>query len=195
VSTLYVIRHGECEHNAEGLGRVAGQNDSPLTARGREQAHANGALLKRLVQDLSPLIFIASSLHRACATMELVREAARLPAAGYTADRRLMEIDCGDNTWLPWSEIEKRAEQDAVWKRDRWAYAHPNGESLVDLEARVNGFLKTVEHDAVLVTHAGVVRMIRKIILGLSREATLDYHPPNAGIMRLSGGTETYFGE
>ena len=34
--TLYVIRHGECEHNV--AGRAAAQNDSPLTTRGREQA-------------------------------------------------------------------------------------------------------------------------------------------------------------
>jgi hypothetical protein len=37
--------------------------------------------------------------------------------------------------------------------------------------------------------------MIRKLVLGLSREETLSYHPPNAGIMRLSAGTEAYFGE
>jgi hypothetical protein len=32
-------------------------------------------------------------------------------------------------------------------------------------------------------------------MLGLSHDATMEYHPPNAGILRLSGGTETYFGE
>jgi probable phosphoglycerate mutase len=192
VTALYVIRHGECAHNIEG--RIAGQNDSPLTARGREQATANGVLLKSLVPNLSSLAFFSSSLHRACDTMELVREAAGLPASGYSADRRLMEIDCGENTWLTWPEIEKRAAQDPIWHRDRWSYAHPNGESLVDLEARVNEFLREVKQNTVVVTHAGVVRMIRKFVLGLSREQTLEYHPPNAGIMRLFGGTETYFG-
>lgn len=193
MNTLYVLRHGECEHNLEG--RIAGQNDSPLTARGRDQATANGVLLKRLVPDLSPLKFFASSLHRACETMELAREAAGLPAAGYVADRRLMEVDCGENTWRTWPEIEKRAEKDPIWHSDRWRYAHPGGESLVDLEQRAEAFLKPLQGNAVLVTHAGVVRMIRKLVLGLSREQTLEYHPPNAGIVRLSGGTETYFGE
>jgi probable phosphoglycerate mutase len=162
--------------------------------RGRKQAAANGISLKRLVPDLSSLAFFASSLHRACATMELMREAGGLPATDYIADRRLMEVDCGENTWLTWPEIEKRAEQDPIWHSDRWRYAHPGGESLIDLENRVSEFLRTMKRDAVLVTHAGVVRMIRKIVLGLSREATLEYHPPNAGIMRLSGGTETIFG-
>jgi len=193
VKTLYVIRHGECEHNLEG--RIAGQNDSPLTLRGRDQARANGLLLRSIASDPSALGFIASSLHRACTTMELVREAAGLTPLGYSCDRRLMEVDCGENTWLTWPEIEKRAEQDPLWRSDRWRYAHPGGESLIDLEQRVNSFLETLKSDAVIVTHAGVVRMIRKLVLGLSREQTLEYHPPNAGIMRLSGGVETYFGE
>src|ERR1700679_1210264 len=94
--TLYVIRHGECEHNA--LGVVAGQNDSPLTDKGRGHARNNGAALRELVGDLSKVDFFASSLHRTCATMELARIAAGLPATGYIADRRLMEIDCGENT-------------------------------------------------------------------------------------------------
>ena len=42
--TLYILRHGECEHNVEG--RLASQDDSPLTENGREQARANGRLLK-----------------------------------------------------------------------------------------------------------------------------------------------------
>jgi probable phosphoglycerate mutase len=191
--TLFLVRHGECEHNIKGL--IAGQNDSPLTARGRAQARANGILLKQLVPDLSSLDYFASPLHRAAATMELVRDAAGLPPAGYTADRRIMEIDVGGNTWLTWPEIEKRAAQDPVWHTDRWRYAHPGGESLTDLESRVEAFLNSLSRDAVIVTHAGVVRMIRKLVLGLSREETLSYHPPNAGIMRLSGGAETYFGD
>src|ERR1700679_2342669 len=94
--TLYVLRHGECEHNVEG--RIAAQDDSPLTQRGRDQARANGRLLKELIGDLSALDFFASSLHRTCATMELAREAAGLSATGYRADRRLMEGDLGDHT-------------------------------------------------------------------------------------------------
>jgi len=192
VITLYVLRHGECEHNLES--KIAGQHDSPLTSRGREQARANGQLLGRIAGDLCALDFIASPLHRACTTMELMREAADLPPFGYVCDRRLMEVDCGENTWLTWPEIEKRAERDPVWHSDRWRYAHPGGESLVDLEERTGAFLGTLERNAVIVTHAGVVRMIRKHVLGLSREQTLEYHPPNAGIMRLSGGSETSFG-
>jgi probable phosphoglycerate mutase len=191
--TLYVFRHGECEHNVER--RVAAQNDSPLTARGREQARANGALLKELARPLERLAFYASPLHRAAMTMEIAREAAGLPAQGYVADRRLMEIDCGDNTWRKWREISADASRDPLWENDPWNYVHPHGESLCMLHMRVGVFLGTLTGDSVLVAHAGTLRMIRSHLLGLSQIATMEYHAPNAGILRLSGGAETYFGE
>ncbi len=189
--TLYVIRHGECEHNA--LGVVAGQNDSPLTEKGRAQARANGRRLRDLVGDLSRFDFFASSLHRTCSTMERMREGAGLPPTGYRAERRLMEIDCGDNTWRRWSDITADAEKNPVWHRARWDYCHPGGESFHDLSTRVEEFLKTLTRDSIIVTHAGPVRAIRGHYLGLTSDAVLSYQAPHAGIMRLSAGTEAFF--
>lgn len=191
--TLYVVRHGECEHNA--LGVVAGQNDSPLTARGIEHARTNGHVLEELAGDLSGFDFFASSLHRTCDTMELLREGAGLPRLGYSADRRLMEIDCGANTWRRWSDITADAAKEPVWHRARWDYTHPGGESFRDLYGRVGKFLATLKRDAVIVTHAGPVRAIRGHYLGLTGNDVLSYETRHAGIMRLSQGTEAYFGE
>lgn len=190
--TLYVLRHGECEHNIRHL--VAGQNDSSLTERGRQQARANGILLRELASPLDTLEFYSSPLHRAAATMEFVRAAAGLPPAGYIADRRLMEIDCGTNTWRTWPEIEADASRHPLWESDRWDYVHPRGESLSMLHARIDEFLGGLVRNSVIVAHAGTMRMIRAHMLDLSRETTMEYHPPNAGILRLSGGSETYFG-
>ncbi|MBV9991913.1 MAG: histidine phosphatase family protein [Alphaproteobacteria bacterium] len=184
--TLYVVRHGECAHNVEG--RVAAQDDSPLTPRGREQARENGRLLHELAPDLAALDFISSPLHRAATTMELLREAAGLDPLSYRCDRRLMEIDMGDDTWKLPGEIGHLGAQ-------YWDYARPGGESMAMLLARVASFLDGLARDTVLATHAGPARVMRMHVLGLTREQTLDYHPPNAGIMRLSGGSEAYFGE
>jgi broad specificity phosphatase PhoE len=190
LNTLYVIRHGECVHNVEGW--IAGQNDSPLTALGREQARANGRLLREIAGDLSQFDFFASSLHRTCVTMELAREAAGLAPTEYRADRRLMEIDFGDDTGKTHAEIDAGLGR---FGAQNWDYVRPNGESLAMVHARVVAFLGTLTRDAALVTHAGPLRLIRAHLLGLSHEAALAYHPPNAGIMRLSVGAETYFGE
>jgi probable phosphoglycerate mutase len=191
--TLYVIRHGECEHNA--LGVVAGQNDSPLTEKGRGHARNNGTRLRELLGDPSAYDFFASSLHRTCATMELARAAAGLSSTGYIADRRLMEIDCGANTWRRWSDITRDAEKEPVWHRARWDYQHPGGESFRQLSDRVGEFLNTLTRDSVIVTHAGPVRAIRGHYLGLTSDDVLSYETKHAGIMRLSAGTEAYFGD
>ena len=191
--TLLVIRHGECEHNI--AGRAASWDDSPLTELGREQARSNGRLLRDVAGDLSAFDFFASPIHRTCNTMELVREASHLPATGYRADRRLMEIDFGDHTWLTRDEI--RALDPGLPGLDDlgdWHYVRPNGESWAHLHERVGGFLSTLRRNAVIVTHYGPARTIRGHYLGLTPEQTKSYKPPHAGIMRLSGGTETFFG-
>lgn len=190
---LYVVRHGECEHNAEHL--VAGQNDSPLTERGRQQAKINGVRLAQLAGNLDALDYYCSPLHRAASTMEILRDAAGLPARGYVADRRLMELDCGDNTWRRWTDIAADAARDPAWHEDSWSYRHPGGESLAMLHARVGGFLQSVRHNAVIVAHSGTMRMIRAHVLGLSREDTIAYRPTNAGMLRLANGSENTFGE
>jgi probable phosphoglycerate mutase len=191
--TLYVLRHGECEHTL--LGVVAGQNDSPLTALGRKQARDNGVLLRELAAPLDRLGFYASSLHRTATTMEIVREAAGLLALGYVADRRLMELDCGDNTWRKWADIHADLKQDPAWVKDRWNHRHPRGESLAMLYDRVGQFLETLTHDSVIVAHAGTIRMLRAHMLDLSHEAAVEYHASNWGILRLSPSGEAFFGE
>lgn len=192
--TLYVLRHGECEHTI--LGVIAGQNDSQLTELGREQARENGVRLKELTGRPGDLAFYASPLHRTANTMEIVRAAAGLPAKGYVADRRLMELDVGDNTWRKWSEIHAELREDPAWVNDRWNHRHPRGESLAMLYDRVGQFLQTLSRDSVLVAHAGTIRMIRAHMLGLAHdEATIQYQSSNAGILRLSARSETFFGE
>jgi probable phosphoglycerate mutase len=188
--TLYLVRHGECAHNLHR--RIGAQDDTPLTEHGRAQARANGQLLREMGLDFTKLEFIASPLHRTCVTMELLRAEAALDPLDYRADRRLMEIDFGDDTGKTIREIAER--KVGGFGEANWDYVRTKGESVAMAYARVGGFLDTLARDAVLVTHAGIIRLIRGHVLGLSRAETLGYHPPNAGFLRLSAGTETAFG-
>jgi broad specificity phosphatase PhoE len=189
--TLYVIRHGECEHNV--AGRAAAQSDSPLTANGRAQARANGELLKEIEGDLSRFDFFASSLHRTCHTMELLREGAGLPPTNYRADYRLMEIDFGEQTMFTRAEIDGHPHRPPPG--DDWDFVRPGGESWAHVHARVGSFLQTLSRNAVIVTHFGPARMVRAHYLDLSPANAASWRPPHAGIMRLSAGTETQFGD
>jgi broad specificity phosphatase PhoE len=186
--TLYVVRHGECEHNAAGW--AAGQDDSPLTARGKEQARTNGRVLKDVAGDVAALDYFASSLHRACNTMELLREEIGLPATGYRADGRLMEGNLGDHARISTGDFLRHPGHLA----DPWNYVRPNGESQAMIYERVGRFLLAVVRDSVIVTHALPVIMLRAHYLGLSPAQAMGYDMGNAGVLRLSAGTEARFG-
>jgi probable phosphoglycerate mutase len=187
--TLYVIRHGECEHNAAGW--AAGHDDSPLTDRGRAQARANGRLLREVAPRLDDLDFFASSLHRACNTMELLRDEIGLPPTGYRADGRLMEGNLGNHARVSTGEFLRHAD----YLADPWNYVRPNGESQAMVYERVGRFLGSLTRDSVIVTHALPVIALRAHYLGLSPEQAMGYHMANAGVMRLSQGTEALFGK
>jgi broad specificity phosphatase PhoE len=126
--------------------------------------------------------------------MELVREAARLPATGYRADHRLMEIDFGDHTWMTREEIAAHT-PGAPGLDDDWEYVRPNGESWARLHARTGRFLETLSHDAVIVTHFGPARMIHAHYLGMTPDEALKTKPAHAGILRLAAGAGCVFGD
>src|SRR3954471_5166066 len=107
VPTIYYIRHGETEWNAEG--KLQGTRDIPLNDLGRKQAAKAGAILDRLFErdgrSKASLEFVASPLCRARATMELVRGAFEAAARRLRARRsaardrlrRLGRLDAGAN--------------------------------------------------------------------------------------------------
>jgi broad specificity phosphatase PhoE len=125
--------------------------------------------------------------------MELVREAAGLPATGYRADHRLMEMHCGDQIWLRWRDIPD--EDHARYRADPWSLARPGGESQAMVYRRVGEFLATLARDSIIVTHQVPARLIRAHYLGLTPEDAVRYEQPHTGVTRLSAGAEAYFGE
>ena len=74
-------------------------------------------------------------------------------------DARLAEIDFGAWEGRAWDDIP-RAELDA-WAADIAGYAPPGGESPWQLQARALAFVHSLpDEEAVIVTHAGVIRTL-----------------------------------
>src|ERR1700689_95889 len=96
--TIYYIRHGETEWNAQG--RLQGVQDIPLNDLGRTQSVHAGRILTGLFerdgQNEASIGFVASPLGRARQTMELVRGILQLPLSAYALDDRLREIGYGE---------------------------------------------------------------------------------------------------
>lgn len=84
-------------------------------------------------------------------------------------DHRLAEMHFGDWEGRRWDDIP-RAELDA-WAADVAGYAPPGGESPRDLQRRALDFVASLDvPEAVIVTHAGVIRTLLAHWQGLPPE-------------------------
>lgn len=90
-------------------------------------------------------------------------------------DERLVEMDFGNWEGQSWDDIPRR-ELDA-WAADVAAYAPPGGESPLALQQRALAFVASLTvPQAVIVTHAGVIRTLLAHWQGLPPERWPDLH-------------------
>ena len=184
--TLYFIRHGETDWNAEA--RLQGQRDVPLNAVGRVQAEEVATRLRGLVPGFEALDYVSSPLSRARDTMERLRAALGLPANAYRQDERLQEISFGSWEGLTWKEIRARdANQTTVRNRDKWTFVPPGGESYAMLVERVAPALASLDRDAVIVSHGGVARVLLHVLSNMPphRASSADIWQGKVLIFRL----------
>jgi broad specificity phosphatase PhoE len=160
--TIYYIRHGETEWNAQG--RLQGGRDIPLNDVGRKQAATAGLILGDLARDRrsgQPLSFVASPLFRARVTMELVRGSLRLPPDDYAIDDRLREISYG--RWEGATLAEAQLADPAIFaarQAEKWTVPPPGGESYAAVEARMSDWYRQLNADTVAVAHGGTARAL-----------------------------------
>ncbi|MGB7431645.1 MAG: histidine phosphatase family protein [Ahrensia sp.] len=188
---FYLIRHGETDWNREE--RFQGQTDIAMNANGRAQASANGKLLAQAVSDWSQWRFFASPLGRTRETMELMRAAIGLPPQDYSTDRRLIELTFGDWEGHTLSELETTIPE-AVSERQnhKWDYRQPNGESYADGMVRVAPFFAELDQPTIIVTHGGIVRIVRQLVEGLGFNEAAGQAVPQDQLYYFDGETGGY---
>ncbi|HLZ01936.1 MAG TPA: histidine phosphatase family protein [Bradyrhizobium sp.] len=188
--TIYYIRHGETQWNADG--RLQGVQDVPLNDLGRKQAAHAGRVLADLFaehgHDRRELPFVSSPLGRARTTMELVRGVLKLPVQDYVIDVRLREIGYG--TWEGSTLAEMQAADPALFARrqaEKWTVAPPGGESYVAVQQRVADWYSGLTADTVTVAHGGTARAL---MVGLGFET-----PQSAADLTIEQGAVYVFSE
>jgi probable phosphoglycerate mutase len=187
---LYLIRHGQTGWNAER--RLQGQADTDINALGHEQADRNGRRLAELIGRGDGYDFVASPLRRTCETMERVRIAMGLPAAGYRTDPRLKELHFGDWQGHTFAELERidpglSARRDA----DKWTFRPPGdaAETYAMLVERIRPWLEAIAAPTVCVTHGGVIRAALHIRMGLSGEEAAMLDVPQDRFLKFENGS------
>jgi broad specificity phosphatase PhoE len=196
VPTIYYIRHGETAWNAQG--RFQGTQDIPLNDLGRSQALAAGAILGDVLaadgHAPSSLRFVASPLGRARMTMELARDAMKLPPADYSVDDRLREIGYGQWEGLTLGEMKQN--DAATFARrdvDKWGVAAPSGESYASVTLRIRDWLDSLVTDTVAVAHGGTMRALM-VALGVATPLQAADTPIGQGVVYVfsDGGLRRY---
>jgi len=171
LSRILLVRHGTTRLHA--IDRFWGKTDIPLSNTGIKQA---GQLRNRLSPEKIDAIY-SSTLSRARSTAEIIASGHQ---ADVTACEELCECNFGYIEGLNYEEIKQLhpalAEELNEWK----TVAFPGGESLEQLNARVQTFLKRLaKHDpketVLVVAHGGPLRLIICNLLGLGLEYWLKF--------------------
>jgi broad specificity phosphatase PhoE len=177
---LYILRHGQTEWNAQN--RMQGALNSPLTAKGEQDAAKQGAILAN--RDLTGFQFWCSPQGRAVQTAGIAL--ARLAADIHT-DARLREIGVGDWSGLLRDTLPLPDGPDPYALQYDMA---PNGEGFAALEIRARAFLDDLTGPSVLVTHGITSRVLRTLIVGPSATAQVTDHGGQGCVYHLKDGQQ-----
>jgi broad specificity phosphatase PhoE len=161
MTTLYLIRHGETDHNNSG--RMQGWLDVPLNATGMRQAE----LLARRFRGKHIDAIYASPLSRAAATAQAIAEVLNVAVV---LDERIREYHMGDWAGRTAEEIQAVTPGYVIHSADEVPI--PNGETADDMHARLKPFLQDLrerhaDERVIAVSHGGTLAMAVAMLLNM----------------------------
>ncbi len=188
--TIYLLRHGQTVWNVEG--RYQGQLNSPLTAKGKEQASTNALKLNKYI-DLKELKFFASPLGRAKHTAEIIAEINGLDASKIIFEKQIQEFNYGifEGKTKTYCHSELATEFLAR-ESDKFNYVLEGGESYAKVYERLKTWLASVKDEKVIVVvaHEMINRALRGIYCNLPNEEMLTLRQSNDILIKLENHKE-----
>ena len=163
---IIFLRHGQAKNNTDRIlaGRTPGV---PLTDTGLKQAEQTGKLL----EDMNISAIYSSPIQRAKHTAEIVGEHNSIDV---TIDDRLIELDMGKFTGVPYDEIfTSHGNVFMKFYNGELEIAHNGVETFADVKKRVLGIVDHViekhpDENVVLVTHMDPIKAMLSTIVNLS---------------------------
>ncbi len=154
---VFLVRHGVTDWHDEG--KVLGQRDIPLNARGTAQAEAVANALSEIkIADV-----ISSPLVRAVQTAELISEKFGIQIA---RDPRFIDFRVGKWEGMKYEDISASPEYQRFLADPMSERIPGGGEGMADIRKRAVGGVEQSLEDCpsgdgiVIVTHAGLIRVL-----------------------------------
>lgn len=172
--SLYYIRHAETDWNKKLI--IQGQIEIPLNEDGIKEARKAHDELLKVHLDL----IISSPIGRALETAEIINEGRSLPLL---TDDRIKEEYYGK-----WEGAPRKGEA-YLAQRQKIATRYPDGESYLDVAARVYSFLNEIkskykDKDILVVAHGGISRVVNSYFFDMSNEEFFSYVSGNCEIKK-----------
>ena len=172
---IYFVRHGESESNLKGT--FAGQREnSPLTSKGKKQA--GQAATDLVSKGVKPKKIYVSPLLRTIETAQIIIQNAELTDTELIIDERIAEYDMGSLTGTPIRKVTSAELISADGAEDPLIFMERVHKLLTELFDK--------EEHALIVSHAGVGRIIEAKKRGVNPSSFYDLEPfPNAKVVEL----------
>lgn len=189
-ATLYVVRHGQTDWNAEG--RIQGSTDRPLDETGHSQAKAVGEGLSKI----QAAAIYSSPLLRARQTAQAI---AAFHGHEIQLEKGLREASYGSVEGITVVEFRQRFKEAINEKLKlplphQWKYKFsPDAESCEEITARALPSLhsiakKHVDQSVIIVSHGYVLRALVSYLAEVSDETV---RIPNCSVVVLEGNETT----
>jgi broad specificity phosphatase PhoE len=166
---IYIVR--VCETAWEREGRHLGYRDSPISAKGIEQARTAGRVLRSLLGDRRSVSVETSPLGRAGHTAALLCAELGLAPGMMIVSPKLIDYNLGSWQGLTNAEIDARYPGPRLSReKDKWRYVVPGGESYADVHKRVQQWLagRRLAQVTIAVTHRMISRVLQGAYAGMT---------------------------
>jgi len=177
---IIFLRHGQAKNNTDRI--LAGRTEGiPLTETGVKQAEHTAEFL----QHMNISAIYSSPIQRAKHTAEIVGKHNSLDV---TIDERLIELDMGKFTGMPYDEIfNSHGNVFMKFYNGELEIAHNGVETFSDVKKRVLGIVDHVlenhpDENVVLVTHMDPIKAMLSTIVDLSATNLFELIIANASL-------------
>jgi len=188
---IIFLRHGQAENNTKKIlaGRTPGIN---LTEDGKKQAEQAGKML----ESLNVSAIYSSPIDRAIQTAEIVAKHCNVE---YKTDDRLIELNMGQFTLMPYEEIFKKHGNVFLKFYEGSSEVSENGvETFAEVKKRVNEMVNFViskhkNENIVLVTHMDPIKAMIGEVLKLNPEVLFNLIIANASLSIIKNSDQNFY--